>query len=54
MFVWFAFVNDISAEVEMLLAVSAPQPKDPLTIVGPVIVVFVALTTKEFVPLVID
>ena len=38
-------MNDKSAEVEMLLAVSAPQPKDPLTIVGPVIVVFVVLTT---------
>ena len=54
MFVWVAFVNAKSAEVEMLLAVSAPQFRDPVTTVGPVIVVFVALTTKAFVPLVID
>ena len=47
-------MNAKSAEVEMLLAVNAPQFKVPVTTVGPVIVVFVALATKAFVPQVTD
>ena len=39
-----------SVEVEMLAAVNAPEFKDPVTTAGPIIVVFVALTTTELVP----
>ena len=47
------FVNAMLPALEMLLVVSAPQFKDPVT-KGPATVVLVALTTKVFVPLVID
>ena len=48
------FVNDTLPALVMLLVVSAPQFKEPVTTVGPVIVVFVALTTKAFDPEVAD
>ena len=43
-------MNARSVGVVKLLTVSAPQFKDPVTIVGPVIVVFQELTAKPLLP----